>query len=180
MQHFPATAPSGRCVFRHQNPEVILVADAYDGAGIRDAVSDFVSSAAGLREETLSLDLEGENRALPVAGGADLLAYIGHDAFMDFQIPRVVGKTGAHRREFIILACASKSYFLPYMRNTQSEPLLWTTGLMAPEAYTLDAVLEGWTRSESTESIRQRAASAYDKYQKCGLRAAQRHFAGGW
>jgi hypothetical protein len=127
----------------------------------------FVSS--GLREETLSLDLEAENRALPVAGGTDL-SYIGHDAFMDFQIPRVVGKTGAHRHEFIILACASKSYFLPYMRNTQSEPLLWTTGLMAPEAYTSDAALEGWTRSESTESIRQRAASAHDKYQKCGLR----------
>jgi hypothetical protein len=106
------------------------------------------------------LDLEGENRAFPVAGGADLLAYIGHNAFMDFQIPRVVGKTAAHRREFIVLACASKSYFLPYMRNTQSEPLLWITGLLAPEAYTLDAALEGWTRSESAESIRQRAASA--------------------
>jgi hypothetical protein len=99
---------------------------------------------------------------------------------MDFQIPRVVGKTGGHKREFVILACASKPYFGPYMRDTQSEPLLWTTGLMAPEAYTLEAALEGWTLSESAESIRQRAASAYDKYQKCGLRAARRLFAGGW
>jgi hypothetical protein len=144
-----------RCVFRHQSPEVILVADAF-----RDAVSDFVSSAAGLREETLSLTLEHENRSLPVAGGADLLAYIGHDAFMDFQIPRVAGKTGGHKREFVILACASKPYFGPYMRDTQSEPLLWTTGLMAPEAYTLQAALEGWTLSENNESIRQGAASA--------------------
>ncbi len=169
-----------RCVFHHPSPEVILVADAYDGARIRDAVSDFVSSAAGLREETLSVTLEDENRTFPVAGGADLSAYVGHDAFMDFQIPRVVGKTGAHKREFIILACASKPYFGPYMQDTQSEPLLWTTGLMAPEAYTLEAALEGWMLSESAESIRQRAASAYDKYQKCGLRAAQRLFAAGW
>jgi hypothetical protein len=169
-----------RCVFRHQSPEVILVADVYDGARIRDAVSDFVSSAAGLREETLSLALDHENCSLPLAGAANPLAYVGHDAFMDFQIPRVVGMTGGHKREFVILDCARKPYFDPYMRDTQSQPLLWTTGLMAPEAYTLEAVLQGWMLSESTESIRQRAASAYDKYQKCGSRAAQRLFAGGW
>jgi phage-related baseplate assembly protein len=66
------------------------------------------------------------------------------------------------------------------MRDTKSEPLLWTTGLMAPEAYTLKAALDGWARAESDESIRQRAAGAYDKYQKCGLRAALRLFSSVW
>jgi hypothetical protein len=75
---------------------------------------------------------------------------------------------------------AGKPYFRPYMQDTQSEPLLWTTGLMAPEAYTLRAALQGWAQSEDNESVRQRAAVAYDKYQKCGLRAAQRLFATGW
>jgi hypothetical protein len=61
-----------------------------------------------------------------------------------------------------------------------SEPLLWTTGLMAPEAYTLKAALEGWLAGEDSQAIHDRAAVAYDKYQKCGLRAAQRLFASSW
>jgi hypothetical protein len=176
----PRPAVLERCVFHHRDPDAILIADAYDGARIRDAVSDFVSSAAALRKETLSVTIEGKKLAFSIAGDADLLAYVGHDAFMDFQIPPVLGKTGAHKRQFIVLACASKSFFAQYMRNTQSEPLLWTTGLMAPEAYTLKAALDGWLLSETDEAIRQRAAAAYDKYQKCGLRAAQRLFATGW
>jgi hypothetical protein len=178
----PGTQPAvlERCVFRHHDTNAILVADAYDGARIRDAVSDFVSSVAGLHTETLAATLDGKKLALSIAGGADLLVYVGHDAFMDFQIPSVLGKTGAHKRQFIVLACDSKTFFAPYMRNTQSQPLLWTTGLMAPEAYTLKAALDGWLLSESHEAIRQRAAVAYDKYQNCGLAAAQHLFATGW
>lgn len=84
-----------RCVFRHHDTNAILVADAYDGARIRDAVSDFVSSVAALRTETLSVTLDGKKLALSIAGGADLLVYVGHDAFMDFQIPSVLGKNGS-------------------------------------------------------------------------------------
>jgi hypothetical protein len=51
---------------------------------------------------------------------------------------------------------------------------------MAPEAYTLKAALDGWIAAENDEAIRQRAAQAYDKYQKCGERAASRLFAAGW
>lgn len=169
-----------RCIFYHRDPKAVLIADAYDGARIREAVSDFISSCAGLHQESLSFTLEDEKVTLAIAGGADLLAYVGHDAFMDFQIPRVQGKIGPHKRQFVVLACASKSYFVPYLRDSKSDPLLWTTGLMAPEAYTLKAVLDGWLHSETDEAIRQRAAAAYNKYQKCGLLAAQHLFAAGW
>jgi len=47
---------------------------------------------------------------------------------------------------------------------------------MAPEAYTLEAAVEGWIARENAEQIRERAARAYDKYQKCGLKAAGRLF----
>ncbi len=176
----PQTAVLERCVFHHDAPEVFLVADAYDGAMIRNAVTDFVSSASGIRGEAFSIASGASKLALAVAGSADVLVYVGHDAFMDFQIPRIAGKTGSHQRQFIVLACASKSFFGPYMRGTNSEPLLWTTGLMAPEAYTLMAALDGWMRSEDRDSIRKRAAAAYDRYQKCGLHAAERLFATGW
>jgi hypothetical protein len=58
--------------------------------------------------------------------------------------------------------------------------LLWTTNLMAPEAYTLKSSLDGWIGGETNEQIRDRAAVAYDKYQKCGFSAAHRLFATGW
>jgi hypothetical protein len=47
---------------------------------------------------------------------------------------------------------------------------------MAPEAYTLKAALNGWIANEDDEAIRHCAARAYDKYQKCGARAALRLF----
>ena len=59
-------------------------------------------------------------------------------------------------------------------------PLLWTTNLMAPEAYTLKSALDGWILGESNNKIRERAAVAYDKYQKCGLNAARKLMATGW
>ena len=52
--------------------------------------------------------------------------------------------------------------------------------LMAPEAYTLKAALDGWIGNENGEQVRERAAVAYDKYQKCGMRGARRLFATGW
>ncbi len=51
---------------------------------------------------------------------------------------------------------------------------------MAPEAYTLKSALDGWIGGENNEQIRDRATGAYDKYQKCGVRAARRLFATGW
>jgi hypothetical protein len=51
---------------------------------------------------------------------------------------------------------------------------------MAPEAYVLNAAVEGWLAGESGEQVRERAAKAYHSYQKCGLRAARGLFATGW
>jgi hypothetical protein len=166
-----------RCVFRSRNSDVYLVADAYEGSKIREAVADFLGAAAGQNEEAVSI--EGGETAM--AGGAsDLVAYVGHDAFMDFQIPPIAGKKQQKPRSVMILACASKQYFGSYLRDAGAEPLLWTTGLMAPEAYTLKAALDGWIAHEDGRAIRDRAAHAYDKYQHCGFSAAQRLFATGW
>ena len=83
-------------------------------------------------------------------------------------------------REAIVLACLSKSYFAAPLRAAGAQPLLWTTGLMAPEAYTLKSALDGWVARESNEQIRERAAGAYDKYQKCGIKGARRLLVSGW
>lgn len=175
----PDSAVLERCVFRYRTARVYLVADAYRGSEIRQAVTDFLSAAAGRNPRRLSLGSGPGAVALGIAGAADLVAYVGHDAFMDFQIVPISGPSGK-ARPVIVLACASKVFFAPYLKPTGATPLLWTTGLMAPEAYTLRSALNAWIAGEAPREIREHAAEAYDRYQHCGRRAALRLFATGW
>jgi hypothetical protein len=169
-----------RCVFKYRTANVYLVADAYRGREIKQAILDFLDSAAGDDAEKITLPAALGGLELPIRGGANLLAYVGHDGLMDFQLPKLILKKNDRYRDAIVLACASRQYFSEPVRASGARPLLWTTGLMAPEAYTLKSALDGWIAGESSEQIRDRAAAAYDKYQKCGLHAAQRLLVSGW
>jgi hypothetical protein len=113
-------------------------------------------------------------------GSADLVAYIGHNGLMDFNLRSHPKHRDERERRAIILACASKQYFSTALGQSGATPLLWTTNLMAPEAYVLSAALDGWLKKESDEQIRLRAAGAYDQYQHCGPKAARALFATGW
>ena len=171
----PRPAILERCIFRHKSADVYLVADAYRGIEIKQAIWDFLDSAAGGGTESIAAS--GPNTGpprLPIYGGAALVAYIGHDGLMDFQLPKFPPQRDGTHRDAILLACASKQFFADAIRAGGAYPLLWTTNLMAPEAYTLKAALDGWVAGENSEDIRDRAAAAYDKYQKCGARAARR------
>jgi len=168
-----------RCIFKHRRHDVYLVADAYRGVEIRQAILDFFSAAAGADAEPIPLS--GANApTLAARGGSNLVAYVGHDGLMDFRLPIVPRQKNEIHRDAIILACASKQYFGEPLKTSGAYPLLWTTGLMAPEAYTLKSALDGWIEHESGAQVHERAATAYDQYQKCGLRGARKLFATGW
>ncbi|HKF01600.1 MAG TPA: hypothetical protein VKB49_04780 [Candidatus Sulfotelmatobacter sp.] len=169
-----------RCVFKYRAASVYLIADAYRGMEIKQAVLDFLDSAAGDGADVLNLSSASESLKLPIRGAANVVAYAGHDGLMDFQLSRLPHQKNALHRDAIVLACASKQFFAAPLRATGAEPLLWTAGLMAPEAYTLKSALDGWISGESNDLIRDRAASAYDKYQKCGFKAAHRLLTTGW
>jgi hypothetical protein len=169
-----------RSVFYDAEDKVAMIADAYRGREIKQAVHDFFEAASGnFREETLRVAAGGGND-IEVPGSPELIVYVGHDGLMDFALEQTFPNRGTAKRQAIVLACASKSFFAPGLRPTGAEPLLWTTGLMAPEAYTLKAALDGWMRGESGEQIRRRAAEAYGKYQKISVGAGMRLFASGW
>jgi hypothetical protein len=178
----PKAAILERCVFKYQTASVYLISDAYRGIEIRQAILDFLDSAAGDGADTVRVTVKqlGAVVNLPAQGRATLLAYIGHDGLMDFQLPHYPQQKDANHREAIVLACASKQFFGDAVRASGAYPLLWTTGLMAPEAYTLKSALDGWIAGENREQVRDRAAGAYDKYQKCGIRAAHRLLTTGW
>lgn len=165
-----------RAVWKHRDSAVYLIADAYDGRNIREATQDLLRYASGAARGSIAV----AGRRIATGGAADLIAYVGHDGLMDFDLGTTYPAQDRARREAIVLACVSKGYFAGALRPTGATPLLWTTGLMAPEAYTLKAALAGWVAHERPEAIRERAAKAYDQYQKCGLQAARRLLVSGW
>jgi hypothetical protein len=176
----PKTEILERCVFKYRAADVYLIADAYRGMEIKQAILDFLDSAAGDGVDTVKVAGASGPQELPIRGGAGLVAYIGHDGLMDFQLSRLPRRKDDLHRQAVVLACASKQFFADPVKESGAYPLLWTTGLMAPEAYTLKSALDGWIAGESDEQIRDRAAGAYDKYQKCGIRAAHRLLVSGW
>lgn len=168
----PAEDILERCVFRHKTGKVFLVTDAYRGSKMKRAVEDFLAASAGNSPKTLEVG----DRDIRINGGADLVVYIGHNALMDFDLERTKREKGSIPKDAIVLACKSKVYFHDRLSRLGCRSVLLTMGLMAPEAYTLDAALEGWIAGESSEKIRSLAGRAYHKYQKCGIDAATRLF----
>lgn len=166
-----------RCVFRNRHDAVYVVADAYRGREIKRALTNLFNFAGGHAPEEVPI---GESGFIRAGGASDLIAYVGHDGLMDFSLDRRPEPGDEKHRDVLMIACASKSYFADPLRATGAKPLLWTTGLMAPEAYVIEAALAGWARKETGDQIRARAAGAYDKYQHCGSRAALHLFATGW
>ena len=156
-------------LFKHKTSATYLLAEAYDGKYIKDTTIDFLEAAAGCTPKTIYKD--GLN--LGFGGAANLMAYIGHDGLMEFNVEGNFKPTNPKKRDAIILACISKDYFEPYLKQTGANPLVWTTGLMAPEAYTLEWAIDGWILDETDAQIRERAAQAYNHYQKCGIRGAR-------
>jgi hypothetical protein len=149
---------------------VYLVADAWDGAAISDTITDFLESAAGLRRGFVTTF---DGLTLGTGGDADIVAYIGHDGLMDFApTARLTPAQGVHPRS-IVLACASYQYFAPLLARAGSTPLLLTTGLMAPEAYTLGAAVDAFVRNGD---VHEAAAQAYHTHQSCGIKGARRLF----
>lgn len=165
-----------RCVFKHTSYNAYIVADAYDGAAIKACTIDFFSAAAGRNNQSLAV----QGTTLGIGGSAQLIAYTGHDGLMDFSLPDYPAKLHDTKRETIILACISKRFFSEGIRQAGATPLIWSSGLMSPEAYTLEASIAGWLAKETPAQIRQRAAVAYDRYQHCGVKAASRLLVTGW
>jgi hypothetical protein len=157
--------------------DVYLAAEAWDGKQIKPAVERFLRMAGGREGENLNIGTEDKPKGIQAGGAAHLIAYVGHNGLMDFSLAgEPNGSASAVPRSAIVLACKSKPYFLEHLKKACAHPLLLTTGFMAPEAYTLDGALRAWAGGQESEQVRERAAAAYDKYQKCGLKAARNLF----
>lgn len=165
-----------RLVFKHRQTGWYLVADAYNGQYIKQCTVDFFKSCAGMVKDTVRVS----GTTIGSYGNARLLAYIGHDGLMDFSLTESYANADKKTRDAIMLACISKKYFAPHLQKTGANPLLWSTGLMAPEAYILHDALESYLRKEPAANIRSSAAKAYSRYQHCSIGAATKLLVSGY
>lgn len=162
-----------------QPVNVYLIADAWDGRFISETIQQFLSYSSGA--DVININ-DQDSLNLQAGGAAHLNVYIGHDALMDYfglkdkTIQNPDKATDGLKSDSIVLACKSKPYFEPRLKAIGSHPLLLTTGLMAPEAYTLDAAITQWVMGKDDNQIRLSASAAYAKYQKINLTAAKRLF----
>jgi len=165
-----------RILFKHKSQNVYLLADAYDGAHMQETMIVMLQASSGHKVEKVSY----EGIDLSFGGGANLIGFIGHNGLMDSDINESFTPADSLKRETIILACYSKSYFSEYIKQTGAYPLLWSTHLMAPEAYTIKWAIDFWILGKSNDEIKERAAQAYNKYQKCGINGARKLLVTGW
>jgi hypothetical protein len=156
-----------RLLFKHKNTNTYLIAEAYRGSEIKKALEDYFR---------YTLEKYPQNQYLKENNLYDsqkLIVYIGHNGLMDFSIEQ--NFNFSERKQSIALACFSKKYFKKFIKEN-TEPILFTNGLLAPEAYILESTLETWIYSSKKDSIHLSAAKAYAKYQKCSLKAAKNLF----
>lgn len=165
-----------RVVFKHTTKNIYLIADAYNGRAIKQCSIDFLKSCAFQEYDTIQI----QHKIIGINGYSELSAYIGHDGLMDFSLENTFQNQTDKHKDAIVLACISKKYFAPYLKSSNATPLVWSTGLMSPEAYTLYDALSGYINHETPNKITERAAIAYSKYQKCSLTAAKKLLVSGW
>lgn len=165
-----------RLVFKHASKNYYLVADAYDGQFIKQTTVDFLNSSAGKNKQNITVN----GAQIGVAGNASLVAYIGHNGLMDFKLTETFVNTDSKKRDVIILACASKPYFTPHLKQANVNPLVWTTNLMCPEAYSIHDALSVYVSGGTNEQARTKASLAYAKYQKCSIKGARGLLVTGW
>jgi len=159
-----------RIVFKHKTKNYYLIADAYDGQHIKKCTEDFLNSCSGNKTDTLMI---GET-VVGMNGNAKLVSYIGHNGLIDFSLQNTYHNKDGKQRDAIIIACASRQYFAPYIRSAKARPLVWSTHLMAAEAYTVHDAVTTYINGGTDEAVRESAAAAYNKYQKCGIKGARR------
>lgn len=159
-----------RIVFKHKTKNYYMIADAYDGQYIKECTVDFLKSCSGAKKDTVMV---GKN-ILGINGNAKLVAYVGHNGLMDFSVQGLFENKDGKTRQAVIIACASKQYFSPLIKSAKANPLVWSTHLMSAEAYTVHDAISTYIAGGNDSAVRESVAAAYNKYQKCGIKAARR------
>ncbi len=168
-----------RVIFYKKNStgtQIYLVADAYRGDKMKACLHDYFRSLGGWKSGNDSIP----NQKIALYKDADLLIFNGHDGLMDDTLKEYYSKDSV-ARETATIACYAKSFFNPRFENCGTFPLVGTSGLLAPEAYVMDAVIENWALHKTETEIKNAAGDAYhSKHPSTSTKGARALFTTGW
>ncbi len=165
-----------RLVFFNQKQNTYHIAEAYRVKEIKRCNIDFFKAAAGKVDKALKI-----NDSLTInTNQATLVNYVGHNGLMDFSLDKYPSRKDSTSIKTSVLACMANIYYDKGFKKSKAQPYVWTTHFMAPEAYTLHAIIDNWMKNKSGKDADEAAAQAYNKYQNCGIRGARNLFKTGF
>lgn len=138
---------------------VYVVAYAWRGESIARAMAAYATDLFGGRARRIALP-GGE--VLAAGGAARLVAFVGHNGWMDvadFAWPRAV--RGAPRKATIAVACITEDYLVPAVPDERRVPLLFTRSLLFAGAHAFEGAVSAFAEGQSLAGIREGAVRAY-------------------
>lgn len=167
-----------RIIFQHKKTKSILVVDAWRGSRIEPCIKAFCQALAGQKYENLLIKIGAQEMRINLAGGADFLAFIGHNGLMEFKVPQFPANPNRKQSvDAVVLCCRSKAFFKDHLHTAGTRPMVMTASNMYPGAFILHDVLEEWFTGGNQKKLRLRAAKAYAKNQKISTKSALNVFA---
>lgn len=165
-----------RLIFFNRKQNTYHIADAYRGKEIRQCNIDFFKASAGAINKRIKIN----DSLFLNTNQATLVNYVGHNGLMDFSLKSYPSRVDTTNRKVSVLACMANTYYNTGLKKCTAKPYVWTTHYMAPEAYTLYAIIHNWMNKKPGTDADEAAAQAYNKYQKCGIKGARNLFKTGF
>jgi hypothetical protein len=138
---------------------VYVVAYAWRGESIARAMSAYAADLFGGKARRIALP-DGE--VLAAGGAARLVAFVGHNGWMDvadFAWPRTSRK--AARKATIAVACITEDYLVPAVPDERRVPLLFTRSLLFAGAHAFEGAVSSFAAGDTLAGIRESAVRAY-------------------
>lgn len=143
---------------------VYVVAHAWRGEAIARAMSAYAADLFGAAPRRIALP---GGRVLAAGGAARLVAFVGHNGWMDvadFTWPRASRKSA--RKATIAVACITEDYLVPAVPDARRVPLLFTRSLLFAGAHAFEGAVSAFAAGGTLSGIREGAVRAYASGQK--------------
>jgi len=140
---------------------VYVVAHAWRGESIRSAMAAYAADLFARAGDVRRIELP-DGTSIAAGGGARLVAFVGHNGWMDvsgFRWP--AAPADAPRRGTIAVACITEDYLVPAVPSERRVPLLFTRSLLFAGAHAFEGAVTAFALGLDMADIREGAVRAY-------------------